>query len=145
MQPPINTREGKMKGIRFCCCSALLALLTLGQPVAAETAAPYDGKKLLDQCTQVVKTEPLDKTSEAFDAGYCLGVMQGITSISQLLFFEMEKNGVPKLFCLPKQGFSHEQMVRVVLKYLNDHPEHLHIYAIALITRALVEAFPCGK
>ena len=31
----------------------------------------------------------------------------------------------------------------VVKKYLNDHPEQLHLHQGILIDKALIEAFPC--
>lgn len=46
------------------------------------------------------------------------------------------------MFCVPK-GAMLMQLVRVVEKYLREHPEQLHIHQAALVTKALQVAFPC--
>ena len=46
-------------------------------------------------------------------------------------------------FCTPDSG-SADQLVKVVTKYLNEHPEDLHLHAGSLVANALHEAFPCS-
>jgi Rap1a immunity proteins len=46
--------------------------------------------------------------------------------------------------CLP-DGTGSEQAIRIVVKYLNSHPEKLHKDAHILVVEALREAFPCSK
>lgn len=46
------------------------------------------------------------------------------------------------LYCIPK-GVKQGQGTRVVVKYLETHPEKLHKSAIVLIAFAFEEAFPC--
>jgi hypothetical protein len=50
--------------------------------------------------------------------------------------------GEPNLICLP-QGVTQDQLAEVVAKYLEDHPERLHLGAPVLIADALQPAFPC--
>jgi len=45
-------------------------------------------------------------------------------------------------FCAPDR-FTGTQLRKVVLKYLDEHPEELHLAATGLIMTALIEAFPC--
>ena len=40
---------------------------------------------------------------------------------------------------------THGQGARVVLKYLNDHPEKLNLRRDRLVEAALAQAFPCEK
>ncbi len=47
------------------------------------------------------------------------------------------------VFCVPEGKVTRLQKIRVVVKYLEDHPEKLHEPPSVLITRALNEAFPC--
>lgn len=136
-----------MNGIRFCSCSVLLMLLALGQPVAAETVFRGDGNDLLRDCTfaRAAQTEPLGTQSDALLAGRCFGMVRGIVSFRELIFPYMEGNGFTKPVCFPEQGIAVEQAVRVVLKYLNDHPEKLHMDDAILVAVALADAFPCRK
>ncbi|MDC1018738.1 Rap1a/Tai family immunity protein [Pseudomonadales bacterium] len=46
--------------------------------------------------------------------------------------------------CTPK-GASLGQLARVVKKFLQDHPESLHLDAGGLVYNALNEAFPCPE
>ena len=47
-----------------------------------------------------------------------------------------------KHFCLP-DGVTPNQTVRVVVKWLEDHPARLHESAVELVVSALKENFPC--
>jgi len=44
--------------------------------------------------------------------------------------------------CMP-QGYTSGQLVKVVVKDLNAHPEKLHLDAMALVLKPLASAFPC--
>ncbi|MEK6212229.1 MAG: Rap1a/Tai family immunity protein [Pseudomonadota bacterium] len=145
-----------MKGIRFFGCSALLVLLALGPSGAAEDSKRFDGNALLKRCTsQAVRTEFISDPHEAFNAGFCLGIVGGVGGVlgfskefvqrtqHEGTLTYMEKNGFLKPFCVPSQGLSQAQSARVVFKYLSDHPEELHNDAEKLVATALVQAFPC--
>jgi hypothetical protein len=62
-------------------------------------------------------------------SGYVLGVSDSL-------------NGVA--FCVPSQA-TKGQMVAIVIKYLNDHPDRWQYTAHSLVKDALLEAFPCGR
>ena len=47
-------------------------------------------------------------------------------------------------FCDPPNG-TVGQMIKVVQKYLADHPERLHEEALQLVLDAYGDAFPCPK
>jgi hypothetical protein len=53
------------------------------------------------------------------------------------------KNQKPTI-CLP-DGFSGRQARVVIERYMQDHPEQLHLPAFRVASAALDEAFPCGK
>jgi hypothetical protein len=45
--------------------------------------------------------------------------------------------------CMPEVGLTNEQSMRVVVKWLTDHPNRLHESARTSVFLALHEAFPC--
>jgi hypothetical protein len=45
-------------------------------------------------------------------------------------------------YCLP-DGVTAFQAAKVVRKYLENHPENLHVMAVGLVYAALRSAFPC--
>jgi hypothetical protein len=71
--------------------------------------------------------------------GFCLGYIFG--SIDTMR--EYNENHVP-VACLPG-GATSEQLIAVARKYLDDHPERLHLRGAALIIGAMIQAFPCPK
>jgi hypothetical protein len=44
--------------------------------------------------------------------------------------------------CMP-DGITYDQSLRITLKYMQDHPEKLHMVPAALIVVAHLQAFPC--
>ena len=47
-----------------------------------------------------------------------------------------------RLFCYP-ETVAVQQLTRVVIRYLEQHPETLHLPPVLTVTEALREAFPC--
>ena len=48
------------------------------------------------------------------------------------------------VYCLPMTGFYIDQLRRVLIKWLEDHPEKLHLGTGEIVETALKEAFPCS-
>jgi len=69
--------------------------------------------------------------------GICLGVAVAVNELEAYL---------PKNIraCFP-DGVPYGQAVRIVSKYLNDHPEMLQKNLTFLVIAAFHEAFPCKK
>ena len=98
----------------------LVALVLLG----ATSSAMADGIDDLAGCTAA--TGP--------DAGLCMGIVEG-------LMWSLPGWGV---VCLPK-GVTTEQGLKVLVKYMEDHPEELHDRTAELAFRAFVKAWPCSR
>jgi hypothetical protein len=93
------------------------------------------GNHLLQVCLPEVRS--LDNpslpqnASELFNEGYCLGFVEGVAEASHSV-------------CLPT-GVQPRQAVRIVVKFLQDHPEKLNLYGAILADTALSQAFPCSR
>jgi hypothetical protein len=98
-----------------------------------------DGNALLAQCDLAAKPGEAMYFEEAgwqlFCHGYLEGFVDGYTAAIAV------KNPA-KLICLPPNTTT-GQVTKVVVKYLEDHAEKLHIDKAVLATAALAEAFPC--
>lgn len=78
-------------------------------------------------------------TADSFDAGMCFGFILGTHSG----YFIARTGSQQKLvFCIPS-GVTNLQTVKIVVKYLNNHPEELHQSADVLVIEAMTAAFPC--
>jgi hypothetical protein len=104
---------------------ALIILMALSLPVAAEYN--HDGNSLLRLCT--------DDGTSSICVGYAAGVRD--THISLL-------NKDDYLFCMEFGTVPNGQLTKIIVKYLNDHPEKLHLPDRILVLEAYIEAFPCG-
>lgn len=87
-------------------CGAVVPVQIVGQ-----TPSHQDGNDLLPRCQQAV--EAIDKATwkdahESFDAGFCLGLVQGVSYASADV--------------CTGESVTFSQMERVVVKFLQDNP-----------------------
>ncbi|HEY1137420.1 MAG TPA: Rap1a/Tai family immunity protein [Xanthomonadaceae bacterium] len=125
--------------------AAILALLAT-LPLVTR-AGSDDGNQLLSDCKMMLRIadgEALGK--ETLDnihrASSCVGRMQGIITTSTM--YEASGRLKERLICLPPEGMNNGQAGRVVVKYLESHPDKLHKNGTMLAFFAIVEAFPCS-
>ncbi len=109
----------------FICFASSLA-------VAQSAENIRDGNHLLRRCQAsiaVTDRGSWEDEHEAFDAGFCHGLIEGVLYASSSV-------------CLP-DGVTGDQTVRVVIKFLQDHPETLNKDETTLVKAAFTKAFPC--
>jgi hypothetical protein len=114
---------------------AVLFTSLLGLPMRAQDIT--SGSYLLGSCqiTVSVTDNPNNTLSpyEAWRDGYCRGIIEGINAGATL----------SSRLCSP-DGVTYSQEVRVVVKFLQDHPEKLNQRGTKLVFEALTQAFPCS-
>lgn len=106
------------------------------------------GSTLLQQCQQTLIIFDGGKSSSTNDAAECLGLISGTLDgleIARVIYSDVAKQELPDLYCSPEQGVTKDQSVRIVVKYLKDHPESLHKAESTLIILAYIDAFPCDR
>jgi hypothetical protein len=120
-----------MQRVLLIICVLTFSVGCLGQSANDSNS----GNHLLQVCLSEVRS--LDNpslpqnASELFNEGYCLGFVDGIAQTSPSV-------------CLPS-GVQTRQAVRIVVKFLQDHPEKLNQYGAILSNTALSQAFPCSR
>lgn len=75
----------------------------------------------------------------------CSMYVEGVMDGGQLGYSAAEsdsKEHTRKMFCLPK-SVSHIQMLKVVVKDIQDHPKEADMPSGELILEAIVKKFPC--
>ena len=113
----------------------ILAMLLL----SASTAFADDGDTLLHACQIALRDNDSGFTmrmshQDKFYEGACMGAVHGVVDTAYFL-------GVDFGIDVPERS-TLDQNVRVVVKYLQEHPEELHERDTVLIIRALRHAFP---
>ena len=76
--------------------------------------------------------------AEAFGRGMCIGIITGLATGTALSRTALKT----AFFCAP-EGPTIEQYTRVVVAYIDKHPEETHENFVLLALTALGEAWPC--
>ncbi|MCF8466423.1 MAG: hypothetical protein K9G33_03390 [Sneathiella sp.] len=105
---------------------------------AFETEDLQTGDSLLRAC----ESDPESSLEGFANLVRCFSYVKGIVDGATLTF---DLKPEARMFCVPKQGISVDQSVRVVVKHLKDHPEDLHKRSLILAYKSLILAFPCKK
>ncbi len=80
-------------------------------------------------------------SESSYEKGMCLGYIVGVVDSFNTTY---ALKGVKRVFCIPP-GVTSGQLVLVLKKSMQEHPETLHLPASAHTLSALTAAFPCGQ
>jgi hypothetical protein len=117
----------------------------------SSSASAFNGEDLLSQCTKFVeilegqKTD-LQHTLEAgLCGGYVHGVQEGFIASSELAFIASEDKGLEpvtgKYWNIP-DDLAAEEIVKVIVKYLELNPEMQSKPAVVGVINALIKTYP---
>jgi hypothetical protein len=112
--------------VRFILASVLFLTLT-----SAEARDVDTGNFFLPWCQKAI-SNPVD-----FASGVCMGIVRATSIMGRTI------EG-PLHLCVPDEA-TNGQMLRIVVRYLDEHPEELHLPFQILAWRALSGAWPCSK
>jgi hypothetical protein len=91
------------------------------RPTLADHDGSWSGITLFDYCRD-------GSLNAQICTGYIVGVMEATSD----------------QICYPP-GATYFQLIQVVGRFLDVHPEQLHLHALDLVLLALHEAFPCKQ
>ena len=112
--------------MRVITLTAMLLLMMLFTTANAEATQRLNGNALMSMLDAYNQ-----KPNDNFDAGFFAGYVSGVTETL---------NGV--IWCTTG-NLPLEQLLSIVSKYLDQHPEQWHMSAQYIISIALAEAYPC--
>jgi len=111
----------------------LLMIVLLFSFNQAKGEAFLTGSVLLERCEAYLNKTGLVKGSTCW--GYILGVSDTYSHLA-------EWGEIKPYWCEP-DGVGSTQLIRIVIKQLQEHPESLHKTASSLVANALYTTFPC--
>ena len=122
-----------MKCLCYCvvCCSLMGNLLAV------------DGSGYLKVCKTSLRVgDDVGSATweDALEDGMCMGYLSGVIETAKI----WQLGTGNQSFCLPEAA-EPNQLIRVTIKYIEDNPAKLHLYAAALVQFAFIEAFPCKE
>jgi hypothetical protein len=109
---------------------AIFALLGTISPALGASTASND----LEACRAAAVHGGID-FKNAFEVGLRMGIVEATMT-------NLPLRAVPT--CLP-QGVTTGQALKVLVKYMDDHPEQLHEKTAWVAAKALHEAWPCAR
>jgi hypothetical protein len=134
-------------GMRFSTFVALV-FLALPSPTKVEQSGNWTNPPDIstvsgfrELCASVDKPFKQQTQQDMWAEPYCLGWMNGLAK--GILLGEISHGKITEV-CFPK-GNSFGQMLRIVNKYIDQHPEWEHRGTEVLAMLALKDAFPCQK
>jgi hypothetical protein len=97
------------------------------------------GNQFYDKCASVESLSKENTEQETLTAMFCLGYVEGLTH--GIIAADIQRRS--QTFCLPSTELTNQQLVRIVRKYIAEHPEKAHEVTAILAVEALRKAFPC--
>lgn len=114
----------------------LFSFILVGQ------ARATTGEEVHSKCRHLIDEGKLDSVSSGFCAGFVSGVIETQTWWQLRELSDSKRNQNVEHFCIPGT-VTNDQIVKIFVKYLDDHPEKLHEPAVLLLLTSLHQAFPC--
>jgi hypothetical protein len=124
--------------VALLCCSFVSAQ-------APQEFPSTSGNAFLRLCSAIDADEK-DRTHEDYQHGMmCIAFVEGVVQgVSEEIGYahSMTNKPPPAPFCLP-DDVENGQIVRIVLRYIHNHPEEAHRKTSMLVALALQGSFPC--
>lgn len=118
---------------------AILVALVMWLPEIAAAAGGVDGNQMLKWCSEALT----NRAPDGLAIGYCLGYLGGYRDGIAMEQYSIEQHLPPNTrTCIP-DNVTPEQLARILVKELSDHPGSLHNQSTALVYAALNHVFPC--
>lgn len=125
----------------------ILSIVTQQSTSLASDSLQIDGNFLMRACSHINNTtlNGQDLAKVNFTDGYCMGIVDGISFMSIGINAISPSTQIPNLrVCWPKNlTITLGQKIRILTKYLRDHPEMLAYDGHLLVNLAFRNAYPC--
>ena len=112
---------------------------------------PDTGNDLLNACEALIEgPESISNSSLqakidwVSESEFCYGYIRGIVEWNGFYEKYLENVIYKPIFCIGDNQIETNQLVKIAIKYMNDHPEELNKKGITILDSAFRQAFPCS-
>lgn len=112
---------------------------------------PDTGNDLLNACEALIEgPESISNSSLqakidwVSESEFCYGYIRGIVEWNGFYEQYLENVIYKPIFCIGDNQIEINQLVKIAIKYMNDHPEELNKKGITILDSAFRQAFPCS-
>jgi hypothetical protein len=111
---------------------------------ATSGKAEINGKMLLENCKEAVKyiENKNDSSINHSAVNFCIGYISGVNDL-HTKFIDSVACFEPPIYCIPANT-QIEEMIKIVVKFLEQHPQDLTYQGAALTVSALRDVYPCN-
>jgi hypothetical protein len=125
----------------------LLAIWALSASPKASAISEVNGLMLLHQCRASIRVSNEDipvSTDEVAQSNHCLGYIQGVLDANGFWDAIDQRDNHPSRarYCM-SEHVTFEQVIRIVVKWLEANPKELDDSGYIAVHAALVQTFPC--
>jgi hypothetical protein len=134
--------------MRLIATLVLICALFLTPTSGKSQTTTFTGNEFRAWCQQALVQDANQQTKkEALEATHCLGYLSGAGDVFKLWQKSTSEHGGgnPSPVCLPTPSVKVDDLVHVVLKFLNEHPNRLHEPYPSLVLAAFSDAYPCKR
>jgi hypothetical protein len=127
----------------------ILTIFIFGAAVCHCQTPPHysgisDGNSLKAFCKDISASPTL---VDSFNYGMCAGYISGVVGAESQTQYFLKAANVPDKreirFCIDLKIVQYGQLVAIVNKFLEDHPNHLEQAAAGFVSDAFSRSFPC--
>jgi len=123
-------------------CNFLLVLvLLLLSNYSYGSGGWNSGATLVNHCNATLKLQDIDNPTheDHVRSVACLSYLEGVKQ----LLYKQESFTQDRNICFPEDGISNGQAARIVVNFLNEHPEKIQEQKLEFVLKSFSHAFPC--
>lgn len=113
-----------------------LGAIVVSSPAIAQSDI-LTGNGLFRGCSAALQMPDRLSQDDQVYGGACVG------AVATIHLLTMGKGLPPRLMSCPPTGTTREQMMRVTVRFMTEHPEEMHQTFPLIIIKAFQRAFPC--
>jgi Rap1a immunity proteins len=119
-----------------------VAAVPRGEAQQQNQTVGESGNAFLSLCGDMPDSAPkAPALPPEFHWGICLGYVRGVDDGVQTAYDILNET---QPYCLPSE-VTNGQMIRVLIKFIKDHPEKAHSKTRVLEIESFMDAFPCKQ